>query len=78
MVSWFPKPEMDENKSYSRGIIKTKWIISDSPGRPDIWRQKQYIEMKVQIKQAEDTLAASVCSAFPAGLVLDTPNAFLP
>lgn len=32
-------------------------------------------DYKVQIKPAQDTLATSVCSAFPAGLVLDTPNA---
>lgn len=62
---------MCENESYSRGSIRTKSIISDSPGRSNIGRQKEHKEIKVQIKQAQGTLAASVCSAFLACLVLD-------
>lgn len=71
---WWADPlnlEMSENETFSMGSIRAKWIISDSPGRSNIWRQKWHKEIKVQIKQARGTLAASVCSAFPAHLVLD-------
>ena len=54
--SWFSKSEMSENASYSKGNIRTKWIISNSPGRSDIWRQKWQTEIKVQIEQVQDTL----------------------